>query len=358
MLPKRSRRAVDVPSHTEKKELELLRLLFEAHRDNNEELFQHAAQSIIARELSANHHSEAQRLAQALGKVVGDRVERHRLARLPSRTAPGTDLVTIVHEPRIDLEPVLSPTTKNRIERLILEHREQRRLAAYGVSPKRTVMFWGPPGCGKTMTASYVAQELQLPLGILNLAGIVSSLLGGTAAQLQSVFSLAESRPIVLLLDEFDTLAKERDDEKDIGESKRIVNSLLQLLERFNSSKSLIIAASNHQYVLDRAIWRRFDDIVPFPLPTELQRQNMLRERLSGIAYTGLIPALAKSMKELSFADISMILTESLRTMILEQKTTLDLGQVQVEATRHRKARVEALSRKPASARPTQKDLL
>jgi SpoVK/Ycf46/Vps4 family AAA+-type ATPase len=357
MLQKRSHRTVGISSQTEMKELELLRLLFEAHRDNNDELFQHAAQSIIARELSANRHSEAQRLVQALGRNQGDRIERHKLSRLPSRTAPGTDLVTIIHEPRLDRDPVLADVTRQRVERLILEHRERVRLAEYGLHPKRTALFWGPPGCGKTMTASYIARELQMPLGILNLAGIVSSLLGGTAAQLQSVFSLAESRPIVLLLDEFDTLAKERDDERDIGESKRIVNSLLQLIERFHSSKSLILAASNHQYVLDRAIWRRFDDIVPFPLPTEAQRRNLLRDMLSGVAHVGSIIQLAKTMSGLSFADISLILIESLRTMVLEQKKMLLLDEVKREATRYMKARSEAILRKPARTPSSKKEL-
>jgi SpoVK/Ycf46/Vps4 family AAA+-type ATPase len=200
------------------------------------------------------------------------------------------------------------------------------------------------------MTASLIASELQMPLGILNLPSIVSSLFGGTSTQLKSVFDLAESQRIVILLDEFDTLAKERDDDRDIGESKRIVNTLLQLMERFSSSRSVIIAATNHQYALDEAVWRRFDDVVHFPLPTEQQRQVLLRQLLSGVRYAGSVLDSSKAMQGLSHADISKITTEALRTMVLESRERLNLADIKAESTRMRAA-MRGTHSKPVRAR-------
>jgi SpoVK/Ycf46/Vps4 family AAA+-type ATPase len=353
LLQKRPRRNI-MASANRTNDLELLRLLFEAHRDNNDELFQHAAQALIGRELSANHHAEAQKLIRALGRMSEDRVERPRLSRLPSRSLSGSDLVSIVDEPRVDRTPVLSIETESRIRRLVLEHRERDRLALHALAPKQKVLFWGPPGSGKTMTASLIAHELQMPLGILNLPSIVSSLLGGTSVQLKSVFDLAESRRMVLLLDEFDTLAKERDDERDIGESKRIVNTLLQLMERFSSPRSLIIAATNHQYALDRAIWRRFDDVIHFPLPGDSERLELLRQLLSGVQYTGSLLESARAMRGLSHADISRITTEALRTMVLSSRKRLDINEISDEAARYNAA-LRGAHNKTSAARTSRK---
>lgn len=316
-------------------DVDALRMLFEAYRDNNDELFQHAAQALIGRELSANHHDEAQKLIRALGRPAGDRVDRPRLARLPQRGLTGTDLVTIIDDPKPDRDPVFAFDTSERLGRLIREHREHARLAAHGLSPKQKILFWGPPGCGKTLAASVIARELQMPLGILNLPSIVSSLLGGTSAQLKSVFDLAASRRIVILLDEFDTLAKERDDDRDIGESKRIVNSLLQLMERFSSSRSIILAATNHQHNLDQAVWRRFDDVIPFPLPTEQQRRELLRHLTSGVHITGSLLAASKATKGLSHAEIGRAVEEELRTMVLEGRRHLAVDAVLQEVLRY-----------------------
>ena len=330
-------------------DVETLRLLFEAYRDGNDELFQHAAQTLIGRELSANHHSEAQALTRALGRNASDRVERARLSRLPNRSIAGTDLVTIIDDPKPDQDPILADETSTRVRRLVLEHRQELRLSSFGLAPKQKVLLWGPPGCGKTLTASLIASELQMPLGILNLPTIVSSLLGGTSAQLKTVFELAESRRIVILLDEFDTLAKERDDDRDIGESKRIVNSLLQLMERFSSSSSIILAATNHQYVLDRAVWRRFDDVIHFPLPTEAQRVALLKQLLSGIQYAGSLTDTARAMRGMSHADIARVTAEGLRTMVLESRKKISMDDVLAEATRNRKAMTEAVNRRQTS---------
>ena len=133
---------------------------------------------------------------------------------------------------------------------------------------------------------------------------------------------------MVLLLDEVDAIAKERDDPNDIGELKRVVNSLLQAMDSFTSSESIIIAASNHQYLLDPAVWRRFDEIVHFGKPGKAEREQYLRMLLNGVEFQGSLPNLAKTLQGLSFADIQHVTVEAIKTRILQGETKVRSGDV------------------------------
>jgi AAA+ superfamily predicted ATPase len=132
-----------------------------------------------------------------------------------------------------------------------------------------------------------LAHELGLPVGVVRLNAVISSFLGDTASHLHRVFNLANTTPMVLLLDEVDAVGKNRDDPNDVGELKRVVNSLLQAMDTFDSSKSIIIAASNHQYLLDPALWRRFDALIEFPLPGKTEREIYLQRLLNGVEFDG-----------------------------------------------------------------------
>jgi SpoVK/Ycf46/Vps4 family AAA+-type ATPase len=206
---------------------------------------------------------------------------------------------------------------------VILEYKKKNELLKYGYLPKSKLLFWGPPGCGKSLTAKYLGQELGIPVGHLNLSSIVSSLLGETSTNLQKVFEVAKEKPCVLLIDEFDSLGKFRDDPNDVGELKRIVNSLLFIIDGWFSSNSILIAATNHSYLLDPALWRRFDDIVYFPLPEISDRNKYLKRILSGVKFGGSIESISEKLEGLSFADIEKILRESVKTMILEGKKSI-----------------------------------
>lgn len=302
---------------------DLLKMLFEAHRDGNEELFLHAAQSLIGRELTSNHHEAAQQLTRALGPIKERTQQQQRkLAALPIRSSSG-DAIIIKH---IDYEiqrPILSQTASGQVERLLAEHANRDRLLAHGLRPTSRVLFWGPPGNGKSMTAFYVAQQLATPIAVANLSGIISSLLGATAAQLQQIFKTASERPQVLFLDEFDALGKERDDELEIGEPKRIVNSLLQSIDAFESSRSILIAATNHQYLLDRAIWRRFDMVIEFSAPGVAERRTLLKRLLSGVKTTGPFTRAVSASAGLSYSDLTLATVDALKSMVLESKKTL-----------------------------------
>jgi len=162
-----------------------------------------------------------------------------------------------------------------------------------------------------------------LPVGVIRLNALVSSFVGDTASHLQKIFDFVDSTPMVLLIDEVDAIGKERDDRNEVGELKRVVNSLLQALDSFIPRGSIVVAASNHQYLLDAALWRRFDDIVQFPLPGSPERSLYLQRLLNGVEFVGSITALSRKMTGLSFADINRVTVEAVKTMILEGRQQL-----------------------------------
>lgn len=170
---------------------------------------------------------------------------------------------------------VFAPVVGAELDEIVAERMRADELAAAGVSLSRTVLFEGPPGVGKTMASKWLAQQLGLPLVTLDLAAVVSSFLGSSGRNIRAVLEYAKSGPCVLFLDEFDAVAKRRDDDSDIGELKRIVNVILVELDRWPET-SLLVAATNHPQLLDSAIDRRFDRIIAFPLPDRDQRRALL----------------------------------------------------------------------------------
>ena len=309
-----------MPSH------EKLIALFRAFGEDNHEAFRRAAESIIAEELAANHHSLATQLQQMLRTRQPEARPtdaRPSLTMVPRDRRNGESLIHLEESSVTASQVVLSGETRAKVSRLLDEHRRRAHLAQYGYRPKSQLLFWGPPGCGKTFTAHYVAHELGLPIGILRLSAVISSFLGDTASHLQRVFELAARTPMVLLLDEVDAVGKDRDDPNDVGELKRVVNGLLQAMDSFRPDCSVAIATSNHQYLLDPAIWRRFDDVIHFPPPGAADRARYLKLLLNGIRYEGSIPNLARVLTSLSYADVERVSIEAVKTMILEERSRL-----------------------------------
>jgi AAA+ superfamily predicted ATPase len=217
------------------------------------------------------------------------------------------------------------------------------QLQKYGYGPKTKLLFWGPPGTGKTLTAHLLAYELGLPIAVLRLNTVISSFLGDTAAHLHRVFSRANSMPMVLLLDEFDAIGKNRDDPHDVGELKRVVNSLLQAMDAFRGTQSILIAASNHQYLLDPGLWRRFDDIVEFPLPSLDERRRLLCLLLNGVQSEFSAAEIGTKMAHLSQADIEHVVKESVKTMILQGREYLRSRDIKDELKLRRSALTAAI---------------
>lgn len=165
----------------------------------------------------------------------------------------------------------------------IVKHTDDLEKA--GLMMPKTMLLYGTPGCGKTSIAHYISEKTQLPLVVARLDGIVSSMLGSTAKNIRKIFSYATSMPCILFLDEFDAIAKARDDSHELGELKRVVNSLLQNIDSLPSS-CVLIAATNHPELLDKAVWRRFITKIEISMPTDDDRMKIILDQISGFEYS------------------------------------------------------------------------
>lgn len=234
----------------------------------------------------------------------------------------GSDsLVTIDLEPT-GVDPLLETVVLRRVEAVVVEHQNVERLAAVGLSPTRTLLFIGPPGVGKTLTAKALARWLGLPLHTVNLSALVSSYLGKTGQNLRDIFAEARASGAVLLLDEFDAIAKRRDDPTDIGELKRTVSVLLQELEALPQT-SLVVAATNHAELLDRAVWRRFDLAIEFTLPNQEIREKLLQRQLAALKHRAALAAVraaARATAGFSASDVCAVARASVRRALLEEQ--------------------------------------
>ena len=199
--------------------------------------------------------------------------------------------------------PVLSPAVSAAVEQLIGERLHTERLRSDGIEPSGSALLVGPPGVGKTLSATWIAERLELPLLILDLSAVMNSLLGKTGTNLRHVLDHARNRDCVMLLDEIDAVAKRRDDIAEIGELKRLVTILLQEIDRWPSN-TLLLGATNHPDLLDPAIWRRFDIEIHFELPDLIARRSFLEQIINGRAHHGIVEALAITTDGWSLADI------------------------------------------------------
>lgn len=244
---------------------------------------------------------------------------------LPVDSETQLEMATVI-EPRMDttMAPILDSMTDDRITTFLDERKNINRLLERGIRPSTGLLLIGEPGTGKTMLARYIAASLSKKLVTLDLSASISSLMGKTGANLKKVLNYAKQNASVLLFDEFDAIAKKRDDNTDLGEIKRVVNVLLMELEDWPVS-SVLIATSNHPELLDRAIWRRFDHVIDINTPGDRQRQQLIKrefsEFVSGSALDeSFINALVKLLEGKSAADICKFCDRVKRRSILKEE--------------------------------------
>jgi DNA polymerase III delta prime subunit len=307
--------------------VESLRTMIVSHREHDEDGFRHGAESIIRALTVQNRPSEARSLKEAM-RISG---QRNVSPTTPVQPTANVSISVLTRQMPglISFIPangqrhlVFQKQTGHSLSGVIGEHRAASKLAEAGLSPRRKLLFWGPPGCGKTATAQWLAHELGLPCGIVRLASLITSYVGETGANIQKVLQIANQTPMVLLVDEADAIAKSRDDENDVGELRRVVNTLLQGLDAFTNHNSIVILASNHTHLFDSALWRRFDDVVEFPLPSESERLELLRHLTSGLKLTGRLSSVAKGMVGRSFAEVERAVFEVAKTLVIENRSS------------------------------------
>ena len=260
-----------------------IKALIRSHAEGDDTRF-YAIAIQVAAQAARNGHGK---LALELRDMV-DRAKRE--AKAPSSPRRPTPMVQPrgelagllgVQYPKTRLaDMVLADALTKRIERVLLEQRQRERIRSHGFAPLRKLLLAGPPGTGKTMTASALAGELGLPLFTIQLDGLITKFMGETAAKLRLVFDAVQATRGVYLFDEFDALGGERSGTNDVGEIRRVLNSFLQFLE-IDDSDSLVIGATNHVQLLDRALFRRFDAVLEYALPSADIVIRVMRDRLA-----------------------------------------------------------------------------
>lgn len=298
-----------------------LRDLFASYVDGDQAATREAAEAIIAEERAKNNRLLADDLEHIL-RAGGVRTGRRRRGltplELPKDRESGIALID-VSEPDNDWDRVvLAPQTLDKLVRIADENHRRDVLAVAGLRPTQRVLFYGPPGCGKSITAAVLAGVLSRPLVTVRLDALVSSYLGETSSNLRRVFEFIQTAAFVVLFDEFDAIGKDRDNHFEHGELKRLVNSLLQLMDAYRGD-SMLIAATNHQRLLDNAVWRRFESVVKFSAPTYAERIRLLRLYLRAFDTSEIcMRETAKKLQGMTGGDIELAAVDAARRAVLD----------------------------------------
>lgn len=300
---------------------DILKLLLQSHAEGDETSFRKAALQLAAAESTAGHVRVAEEIRAIIAKMPATSIRRH--APVVDIAAPRGELADILeggHREERLRDIVLRPEAEETFRRVLSENRSRARLERFGVSPRRRLLFHGAPGCGKTLAAAVLAGEMGLPLMTVRFDALFSRFLGATAVQLRAIFAEMPRRPGVYLFDEFDSVAKARGDSQDVGEMNRVVTAFLQLVDA-DMSGSILVAATNHVELLDRAVFRRFDVIVPFEKPTCEQIAELMTLRLSTVGLRSEDASrLAVHAEGWSFADVARACDDAVRTMALDDR--------------------------------------
>ncbi len=307
----------------------LLRQLIKSGVQGDAAGFRTASEAVIKEEREKNHHLLANDLERLLygGQTVAGRDTRkwHSLPGLPANKDNGLALLEERAVVREEKDIILSDATQSALDEILMEHNRADTLRAYGMQPAQKLLFCGPPGCGKTLAAEVIASTLSMPLVLVRLDSVISSFLGETAANLRKVFDYIAQQPVVALFDEFDALTKDRGDSADHGELKRSVNAVLQMMDSYRG-ESILVATTNYEALLDKAVWRRFDEVVRFEMPNLEQIKRLLALKLSGIRrnFEADDAQVASLFKGMSHADIERVLRRAVKDMILSGREFLD----------------------------------
>jgi AAA+ superfamily predicted ATPase len=292
---------------------DLLLSLVRAGTAGDQNFFRKTVEALIADERAQQHNVLADNLANALAtNGSGPR-------RLGS--TPGDLLTTLFYEitPSRRLSDLVLPLAVRKVcEELIEEQNRAELLRSHNVEPRNRILLTGPPGNGKTSLAEAIAEALMVPLIRVRYEGLIGSFLGETAGRLRRVFEYVRTRRCVLFFDEFDTLGKERGDPHDTGEIKRVVSSLLLQIDDL-PSHVVVVTATNHPELLDRAVWRRFQVRLNLPKPTRKQIRLWLERfrETTNFPLRSNLPTLAQQLNILSFSDLEDFCTNLLRRWLL-----------------------------------------
>lgn len=305
---------------------EQLKALLKSHLDRDDERFFSVALQVAAGAARVGHH----KLADDLKGLANQAKKKPGLMSVGGMAAfvrqPAGDLGGLLEmsSPAISAgEIVLSDEVSERLHKVILEQRQQDKLQRYGLQPRRKLLFTGQPGTGKTMAASMLASELKLPLYTILLDGLITRYMGETASKLRLIFDHIRQTRAVYLFDEFDAIGTQRGATNDVGEIRRVLNSFLIFVEQ-DVSESLIVAATNHPELLDRALHRRFDDIIKFDKPDAFRIKRIIENRLAAFDMSSLsLQSVVPCAEGLSCAEIVRACEDAAKEAVLHHDSNL-----------------------------------
>ncbi|MCD8291940.1 MAG: ATP-binding protein [Prevotella sp.] len=292
--------------------------LIKCHLDGDDERFRSIALQISAAEASAGHTVLARTITDLL---KADKIKQFNVLR-PTMRMLNSDVAEYlleVDQPFRIADLVITDELKEKINRIIKEYIQRSKLREYNLENRRKVLLTGPSGTGKTMTASVIANELHLPLYVVRMEKIVTKFMGETSLKLSKVFDWMNQMRGVYLFDEFDAIGQRRGLDNEVGEMRRILNSFLQMMER-DCSDSLILAATNDINILDKALFRRFDDVLEYTLPSDEEKIKVIRMATAAFPVEGDPRLLLPAMEGMSHAEICMICTDAIKEALLNDK--------------------------------------
>ncbi len=308
-----------------------IKALVKSHISRDDGQFYSVAMQVAAHEAKVGHGKLAEELRDMIdaAKTRSISSEPGKLVPLARPRGELANLLDVTY-PKIRLaDMVLDSVVLEQLQRIMQEQRLHERIREHGLSPRRKLLLVGPPGTGKTMTAAVLAGELGVPLFVVRLDALITKFMGETAAKLRQVFDAISEVRGVYFFDEFDAIGSQRSLANDVGEIRRVLNSFLQMIEQ-DQSTSLIVAATNHREILDHALYRRFDDVIEYSLPTAQQALALVRSRLGGYAPMPLpVKAISANAVGLSYAEIKRAVDESIKEVVMHGP-----GRVKTDALR------------------------
>lgn len=290
---------------------EQVKSLIKAHLEQDNERFKTTILQIAANEAKHGHDTFAREL-----KLYADKVgkSKNNIIRL-NNSDNSMFLVSVTSDRLSDL--VVSKELHQRIERILMEYRNRNMLQKFGLCNRRKILIEGRPGTGKTYTASVIASELNLPLYTVQMDKVVTKFMGETSTKLRQIFDTISASTGVYFFDEFDAIGADRSLDNEVGEARRILNSFLQFIEQ-DTSDSIIIAATNNQKLLDQALFRRFDDVLHYAMPTSDEIRQLFDNKLGVFDNTFVVSdELVSKAGLLSHAEIIRVCDDAIKNSIL-----------------------------------------